>query len=190
VARKIAAQPLARGLLSESSLSRPRTKDFLAGPSKLSLRARARATRKTALLRAMLHEAISVTSFEGGGGKALLVTAPIPKGTVVWWENQDEEPDWVSIPRCRLYIDNLPAEARKIFEHYMYKVRPFPIFVFLSHPGGSYRRADSLVGHIRVAIREPRKYIGGVSKFCKPRLVPRLDEGPASPHEGASSAAM
>ena len=131
----------------------------------------------------MLHEAISVTSFEGGGGKALLVTAPIPKGTVVWWENQDEEPDWVSIPRCRLYIDNLPAEARKIFEHYMYKVRPFPIFVFLSHPGGSYRRADSLVGHIRVAIREPRKYIGGVSKSCKPRLVPRLDEGPASPHE-------
>ena len=92
MARKIAAQPLARGLLSESSLSRPRTKDFLAGPSKLSLRARARATRKTALLRAMLHEAISVTSFEGGGGKALLVTAPIPKDTVVWWENQAVTP--------------------------------------------------------------------------------------------------
>ena len=63
--------------------------------------------------------------------------------------------------------------------------RSFPI-----DPGGSYRRADSLEGHIRVAIRELRKSIGGVSMFCKPRLEHRLDEGSASPHAGASSAAM
>jgi hypothetical protein len=29
-----------------------------------------------------------------------------------------------------------------------------------------------------------------VSMFCKPRLEHRLDEGSASPHAGASSAAM
>ena len=125
VARTIATQPLARGLLSESSSSRPRTRRVSFASPKLALKRRARPSKKTTLVvRAMLHDYISVTDFEGGGGKALLVTAPIPKGTVVWWENQDEEPDWVSVPRCRLYIDNLPAEARKIFEHYMYKARP------------------------------------------------------------------
>jgi len=110
VARTIATQPLARGLLSESSSSRPRTRRVSFASPKLALKRRARPSKKTTLVvRAMLHDSISVTDFEGGGGKALLVTAPIPKGTVVWWENQDEEPDWVSVPRCRLYIDNLPA---------------------------------------------------------------------------------
>lgn len=70
----------------------------------------------------MLHEAVQVTPREVGGGKGLLVTAHIPKGEVVWWEDQKSEPEWVSVPRCRLYVESLPPEARKKFEHYMYKV--------------------------------------------------------------------
>lgn len=70
---------------------------------------------------AMLHDAVKVTPREVGGGKGLLVVSSISKGEVVWWEDQVNEPDWVSVPRCRLYIENLPAEARRKFEHYMYK---------------------------------------------------------------------
>ena len=63
----------------------------------------------------MLHEAVQVTPREVGGGKGLLVTAHIPKGEVVWWEDQKSEPEWVSVPRCRLYVESLPPEARKKF---------------------------------------------------------------------------
>lgn len=69
----------------------------------------------------MLHDAVKVIPRDVGGGKGLLVTAPIAKGEAVWIEDQQAEPDWVSIPRCRLYIENLPAEARRKFEHFMYK---------------------------------------------------------------------
>ena len=36
--------------------------------------------------RSMLHEAVTVTERDVGGGKGLMVTQNIPKGTVVWWE--------------------------------------------------------------------------------------------------------
>ena len=71
----------------------------------------------------MLHESVVVTERGAvGGGKALTITSFIPKGDIVWWEDQATEPEWVSIPRCKLYVDSLPPRERKIFEHYMYKV--------------------------------------------------------------------
>ncbi|EEH58960.1 uncharacterized protein MICPUCDRAFT_56361 [Micromonas pusilla CCMP1545] len=71
----------------------------------------------------MLHESVVVTERGAvGGGKALTITSFIPKGDIVWWEDQETEPEWVSIPRCKLYVDSLPPRERKIFEHYMYKV--------------------------------------------------------------------
>ena len=36
--------------------------------------------------RSMLHEAVTVTERDVDGGKGLMVTQNIPKGTVVWWE--------------------------------------------------------------------------------------------------------
>lgn len=38
------------------------------------------------LTRSMLHEAVTVTERDVGGGKGLLITQNISKGTVVWWE--------------------------------------------------------------------------------------------------------
>lgn len=80
--------------------------------------------RVTKTTRAMLHDAVSVTPRNVGGGKGLVVVSPIPKGTVVWWEDQQHEPMWVSIPRCRVYVESLPHDARAKFEHYMYKTGP------------------------------------------------------------------
>ena len=44
----------------------------------------------------MLHDAVKVIPRDVGGGKGLLVTAPIAKGESVWIEDQQAEPDWVS----------------------------------------------------------------------------------------------
>ena len=61
----------------------------------------------------MLHESVVVTERGAvGGGKALTITSFIPKGDIVWWEDQETEPEWVSIPRCKLYVDSLPPRER------------------------------------------------------------------------------
>lgn len=36
--------------------------------------------------RSMLHEAVTVSERDVGGGKGLIVSQNIPKGAVVWWE--------------------------------------------------------------------------------------------------------
>ena len=44
----------------------------------------------------MLHESVVVTERGAvGGGKALTITSFIPKGDIVWWEDQETEPEWV-----------------------------------------------------------------------------------------------
>lgn len=72
----------------------------------------------------VLAEGIVVRASEKGGGKTLIATQPIRAGAMVWEEDLEAEAHYSSIPRTWAWIQSLPADAREIYCHFMYKTGP------------------------------------------------------------------
>lgn len=56
-----------------------------------------------------------------GGGLGLFVYMGINRGEVVWAERSDAGAQTNAIPRTRAWIEELPADARRAYCHFMYK---------------------------------------------------------------------
>lgn len=56
-----------------------------------------------------------------GGGRGLYATASIPRGSVVWREDDASEPQFASTPRSIAWVEALPPASQAAYRHFMYK---------------------------------------------------------------------